>query len=95
MIGDVDRQQAADVGHVDGDRPGPVPGPAEGVDPRILARLAVLAEQVHLVAELRERRGDAGVVDVAAGSPQQVAVKDQDLDAARLLRVEAAKLCGP
>ena len=40
--------------------------------------MAVLAEQVHLVAERDERRGEARVVDVGAGAVQQVAVEDQD-----------------
>ena len=39
---------------------------------------ALLADQVHLVAQVGQRAGEAGVVDVAAGAPQQVAVEDQD-----------------
>ena len=60
----VDGKQPADVGVVD----------LDPLDPH----LAVLAEQVHLVAEPGQRPRQAGVVDVAAGSPQHVAVKDQD-----------------
>ncbi len=44
------------------------PVAADRVDPRQLPGLAVLAEQMDLVPELRQRRGDAGVVDVAAGA---------------------------
>ena len=40
--------------------------------------VAVLAEQVDLVPEAREGAHQAGVVDVAAGAPEQVAVEDQD-----------------
>ena len=61
---DVDRQQAADVGVVD----------LDALDPD----LAVLAEQVDLVAEPGQRRGEVGVVDVAAGAAQHVAVEDED-----------------
>jgi hypothetical protein len=60
----VDGEQAADVGVVDLDPLDPHP--------------TVLAEQVHLVAEPGQRRRQARVVDVAAGPPQHVAVKDQD-----------------
>lgn len=60
---DVDRQQATDVGVVD-------------LDPLDLD-LAVLAEQVHLVAELGQRSGEIDVVDVAAGAAQHVAVEDE------------------
>ena len=60
----VDRQQAADVGVVD----------LDPLDPH----LAVLAEQVHLVAEPGQRRRQVGVVDVAAGAAQHVAVEDED-----------------
>ena len=61
---DVDRQQAADVGVVD-------------LDPLDLD-LAVLAEQVDLVAEPGQRRRQIGVVDVAAGAAQHVAVEEED-----------------
>ena len=69
---DEDRQQAADVRRVDGDR-------ARRRRRRSVGRVAVLAEQVHLVAEPGERGREAGVVDVGAGAAQQVAVEDQDL----------------
>jgi hypothetical protein len=39
--------------------------------------MAVLAEQVDLVAHPLQGLGEAGVVDVAARPPQQVAVEDQ------------------
>ena len=86
-VGDVDRQQAAEVGPVDGrpDRlaPGlehqlaavPVPG---GVDPALLEGVALLTQQVHLVARAHQRGGEPRVVDVRAGPAQQVAVEDQD-----------------
>ena len=86
-VGHVDREQAAEVGPVDRgahrlapclDRQRaavPVPG---GVDPRLRERLAVLAQQVHLVPRAHERRGQACVVDVRAGPAQQIAVEDQD-----------------
>ena len=61
---DVDGEQAADVGVVD-------------LDPLELG-LAVLAEQMDLVAEPGQRAGQVGVVDVAAGAAQHVAVKDED-----------------
>ena len=82
----VDREQRADVGPVHG-RAGriatdrqvqraavPVAG---GVDPRQLERRAVLAEQVHFVAEAYERLTQRGVVHVRAGPLQQVAMEDQ------------------
>jgi hypothetical protein len=64
-VGHVDRQHTADVGHVHlhaGQR----------------RRVAVLAEQVHLVAEAGERRRELGVVDVGAGPAQEVTVEDED-----------------
>ena len=42
------------------------------------ARVAVLAEEVHLVAKSREGGHEAGVVDVGAGPPQEVAVEDEN-----------------
>ena len=47
-------------------------------DPLESRTSAVLAEQVDLVAEPGQRLGEVGVVDVAAGAAQQVAVEDQD-----------------
>ena len=41
-------------------------------------RVAVLAEQVDLVARARERLRERGVVDVGAGASEQVAVEDED-----------------
>src|SRR5215208_795904 len=64
-VGDVDGQDPADVGIVDRDPLGGVP-------------VALLAKQVHVMAQARERAHQAGVVDVAAGAPEQVAVEDQD-----------------
>ncbi len=40
--------------------------------------MALLAEQVHLVAEAHQRLDQPGVVDVGAGSAEQIAVEDQD-----------------
>ena len=42
------------------------------------SHLAVLAEQVDLVAEPGQRPRQVGVVDVAAGAAQHVAVEDED-----------------
>ena len=40
--------------------------------------LAVLAEQMDLVAEPGQRPGQVDVVDVAAGAAQHVAVEEED-----------------
>ena len=40
--------------------------------------LAVLAEEMDLMAEPGQRAGEVGVVDVAAGAAQHVAVEDED-----------------
>ena len=86
-IGDVDRQQAADVRAVDRradglgarlDRQRAAVPVAGGVDPVLLEGLAVLAQQVDLVPGALERRRQPRVVDVRAGAAQQVAVEDQD-----------------
>ena len=61
---------------------------AHGVHERELGGVAVLAEQVHLVTELGEGVRQAGVVDVAAGASQQVAVEDQDPHRAQYWPVE-------
>ena len=50
----------------------------DGVDEWLLIGVAVLAQQVHLVAEAHERFGQARVVDVGPGALEQVAVEDQD-----------------
>ncbi len=60
---DVDGQEAADLGIVD----------LNPLDPR----LAVLAEQVDLVPKPGQCARQVGVVDVAAGATQHVAVKDE------------------
>ena len=54
------------------------------VDEPQMLRVALLAEQVDLVPEARERLREARVVDVGAGPGQQVAVEDED--ARHLLR---------
>ena len=86
-IGHVERQQARDVGPVDRHAGGLAAGlqrqlaavpVAGGVDPVVGERVAVLAEQVDLVARARERLRERGVVDVGAGAPEQVAVEDED-----------------
>ena len=51
---------------------------AHCVHPRESGRVAVLAQQVDLVAERHHRLREAGVVDVAAGAAQQVAVEYED-----------------
>ena len=61
---DVDGKQAVDIRVVD----------LDPLDPR----LAVLAEQMHLVPKLGQGRSKVGVVDVAAGAAQHVAMEDQD-----------------
>jgi hypothetical protein len=52
------------------------------VDPGQRRGPPVLAEQVNIVAQPGQRPGQARVVDVAAGPTQQVAVEDEDADAA-------------
>ena len=89
-IGHVHRQQPADVGPVHAAATGPLrrahlahaQGPAvpvsDGVHERLLLGVAVLAEQVHVVAQAHERFGQARVVYVGPGALEQVAVEDQD-----------------
>src|SRR5215211_2019796 len=72
-VGDVDRQHAPDVRIVDGDAFGSVPA-------------AILAEQVHVVAQAREGPHQAGVVDVASGAPEQISVEDQYAHRRRLFQ---------
>ncbi len=60
----VDREQVTDVGVVDLDT--------------LQLDLPVLAEQMDLVAETGQRLGEVGVVDVAAGPAQHVAVEDEN-----------------
>jgi hypothetical protein len=86
-IGDVERQQPADVRPVDrcARRRAahvnlelavvPLTG---GVDPVELERVAVLAEEVELVPRADEGGGELRVVDVGAGAVQEVAVEDED-----------------
>jgi hypothetical protein len=61
---DVDRQQTVDVGVVD----------LHPLDPN----LAVLTEQMDLVAEPGQGTGQVDVVDVAAGAAQHVAVEEEN-----------------
>ncbi len=68
-IFDVDGQQAVDVGVVDLDT--------------LDLRLAVLAEQVHLMAQLGQGASEIGVVDVAAGAAQHVAVEEENTHRSR------------
>jgi hypothetical protein len=63
-IFDVDRQEAVDVRVVDLHA--------------VQLDHAVLAEQMDLVPESGQRRGQVGAVDVAAGAAQHVAVEEQD-----------------
>ncbi len=51
---------------------------ADRIDERLALGVAVLAEQVHLVAEPHQRGRQARVVDVRPRPVQQVAVEDQD-----------------
>jgi len=86
-IGHVEREHAVDVGAVDGD-PRRLPQDADpklarlpvadGVDEGQRRGLAVLAQEVNLVAQARQSADQAGVVDVAAGAPQEVAVEDEN-----------------
>ena len=69
VIVDVDRQDAADVGVVHGH--------ARDVQAR-RHRLALLADDVDLVAQPRQGRGEPGVVDVRARAAKEVAVEDQE-----------------
>ena len=76
-VGHVHGQHPADVRHVDGAAHGlpervhphgsAFPA-ADRVHERQLGRLSVLAQEVHLVAQVRERPRERGVVDVAAGA---------------------------
>jgi hypothetical protein len=61
---DVDRQQTADIGVVDSHS--------------LQLDLTVLAEQMDLVPEPGQRRSQVGVVDVAAGAAQHVAVEEEN-----------------
>src|SRR5207248_6855790 len=56
----------------------PVGPAADGVHERQLAGMAVLAEQVHLVAQANEGRHERRVVYVAPGPAEEVAVEDED-----------------
>ena len=93
-VGHVHRQQPADVRAVDRAarlaRRAPAPHPAGAPAARpasqspaastngVVLGVALLAEQVNLVAEPHQRVGQAGVVDVGPGAAEQVAVEDQD-----------------
>jgi hypothetical protein len=89
-VGDVHRQQPAEIGPV-GERARRVAAHVQlqrtavpvtrGVDPRELERRPVLAEQVDLVPRTGERLAERRVVHVGAGPAQQVAVEDQDAHA--------------
>jgi hypothetical protein len=62
------------IGHVHGKQP-----PDVGYVDRHALRFVyrpVLAEQVHLMAQSCQRSRQVGVVDVAAGASEQVAVED-------------------
>ena len=85
-VGHVDGQHAADVREVGGHtrvrvalevQRAALPA-AHGAHERQLGGMAVLTEDVDLVAHIRERRGQARVVDVAARTAQQVAVEDEN-----------------
>jgi hypothetical protein len=86
-VGDVDRQEAAEVGPVD-DPPDRLAAdvdaqraavPVAGrIDPLELERRAVLAEHVHLVPRPHQRRRELRVVDVRAGPLEEIAVEDED-----------------
>jgi len=90
MIGNVDRQSAADAGQVRGAADGlaqaldlefPVPPAPDGVHDFVLGGVLLLAEQVDLVAEVNERPGQFSVVDVAPRAAQEVAMKNKDSQA--------------
>ena len=57
---------------------------ADGVDELLSLGVAVLAEQVDLVALAYERRRQARVVDVRSGAAEQIAVEDEDAHGASL-----------
>ena len=85
LVGDVDGQRAADVRQVGGaadrfaqrfDAQRPVLPAADRIDERQIGRVAVLAEQMDLVAQAGQGRHQGSVVDVAPGPAQQVAVED-------------------
>jgi hypothetical protein len=92
-VGDVERQEPADVRPVHrgldglaahGQRELPAVPVACRVDPVKRQRVAVLTEHVHLVAGPLERLAERAVVDVRAGSGQQIAVEDEHPHAAAL-----------
>ena len=99
-IGNVHGQQRPDVWAVDGAthtlvRPAPrqrthaqdslVPV-ARSVNERLTLGMAILAEQMHLVSKLDQRRCQPRVVYVRTGPLEQVAVKDQDAHRVSLSR---------
>ena len=65
VISDVDGKQSPNVGQVDGHTLRQQCRP-------------VLAEQVHLMSQTSQRPHQVGVVDVATGAAQQVAVENED-----------------
>ena len=90
-VGDVHRQQAADVGPVDRAARRQLPRGrsrrtrrlagvpvAGGVHELQPLGVAILAQQVDLVSQARERQRQARVVDVGTGPGEQVAVEDED-----------------
>ncbi len=101
---DVHRQQPADLGPVGGaahrlaQRAHPqlslLPLP-DGVDEGLALGVAVLAEQVHLVAEAHKRPREARVVDVGARAREQVAVEDQDAYGAQPTCAPPRRSCAP
>ena len=102
----VDGQQTADIWPVHGARrtlagrlfqgsqhqPAAVPVP-RGVHERLALRVALLAEQVHLVSQPCQSVCQARVVDVGAGPAQQVAVEDEDAQALEPIRLDAPLKC--
>jgi len=63
----------------------------DSIDPIELSRCVVLAEQVDVVPQGRQRAAQARDVDVAPGPPKQVAVKYQNPDVAKAMSPRALR----
>ena len=74
-------------------QPPPSHRPTESTNPSC-SGFGLLRQQVHVVAEARERLGKLGVVDVRPRAAQQVAVEDQEAQGAASLDNRSARAAG-